>query len=236
MNRISILIISAICSLMCIFVADASDNVAYKDKNVRITLVTDGLARLEYSPSGNFVDDPSFVAVNRDYPEVKYSVKDKKNMVTISTGIMKIEYKKTGAFDKNNLKISSMRVSPRPFIWKPGDSQKGNLGGTLRTLDRMNGSKFDGRDEVPMPDGLLATDGWTLIDDSSNFLFDDSDWAWVKKRSDNSDSQDWYFLAYGDNYKKALKDFTILSGKVPSLPAMPSDTGGADIMPIVMRN
>lgn len=50
MNRISILIISAICSLMCIFVADASDNVAYKDKNVRITLVTDGLARLEYSP------------------------------------------------------------------------------------------------------------------------------------------------------------------------------------------
>lgn len=59
MNRISILIISAICSLMCIFVADASDNVAYKDKNVRITLVTDGLARLEYSPSGNFVDDPS---------------------------------------------------------------------------------------------------------------------------------------------------------------------------------
>ncbi len=218
MNRISILIISAICSLMCIFVADASDNVAYKDKNVRITLVTDGLARLEYSPSGNFVDDPSFVAVNRDYPEVKYSVKDKKNMVTISTGIMKIEYKKTGAFDKNNLKISSMRGVTPAFIWKPGDSQKGNLGGTLRTLDRMNGSKFDGRDEVPMPDGLLATDGWTLIDDSSNFLFDDSDWAWVKKRSDNSDSQDWYFLAYGDNYKKALKDFTILSGKVPLPP------------------
>lgn len=125
MNRISILIISAICSLMCIFVADASDNVAYKDKNVRITLVTDGLARLEYSPSGNFVDDPSFVAVNRDYPEVKYSVKDKKNMVTISTGIMKIEYKKTGAFDKNNLKISSMRVSPRLSSGSPAIARKG---------------------------------------------------------------------------------------------------------------
>ena len=45
--------------------------------------------------------------------------------------------------------------------------------------------------DMKLEDGLLSTDGWTLIDDSKNFLFDNSEWAWVKER-EHKDGQDWY--------------------------------------------
>ena len=71
---------------------------------------------------------------------------------------------------------------------------------------------------MPIEDGLLATDGWTLIDDSDNFLFDgDKEWEWVEKRPDDG-AQDWYFLAYGHDYKAALRDFTLFAGKMPLPP------------------
>ncbi len=57
-----------------------------------------------------------------------------------------------------------------------------------------------------------------MIDDSGNLLFDNSEWAWVKERQTSPEAQDWYFLAYGKDYKKALKDFTAFAGKVPLPP------------------
>ena len=70
---------------------------------------------------------------------------------------------------------------------------------------------------MPIEDGILSTDGWTLIDDSKGLLFDDSEWAWVTERP-SGEGQDWYFMAYGHNYKAALKDFTTFAGKVPLPP------------------
>lgn len=37
--------------------AQTSGNVAYQDGNVRITMIDDGAARLEYAPDGKFVDN-----------------------------------------------------------------------------------------------------------------------------------------------------------------------------------
>ena len=65
--------------------------------------------------------------------------------------------------------------------------------------------------------GLLAKDGWSFIDDSKNFLFDNSNWAWVEERKDKN-GQDWYFMAYGNDYKAALKDYTVFAGKIPMPP------------------
>ena len=48
-------------------------------------------------------------------------------------------------------------------------------------------------------------------------LFDNSDFSWVKER-ENRPVQDWYFMAYGSDYRAALKDFTLFAGKVPLPP------------------
>ena len=205
--------------LLAIGLKAQSKNIAYQDATVRFTVITDGTIRMEYAPDGHFVDNASQVAVVRDYPEVDYVVKDGKT-IEIMTSKLKLQYKKdSGAFTADNLSISSLEGIAPSFVWKPGMVQEHNLKGTYRTLDSFDGETSVGKDHKAMPieDGLLATDGWTLIDDSHSFLFDDSDWPWVMER-ESPDHQDWYFMGYGHNYKQALKDFTVFAGKVPLPP------------------
>lgn len=201
-------------------------NIAYTDGQVRFTVITDGTLRMEYAPDGIFVDDKSFVAVNRTYPQVNFQLKTKGGWVEIATSKMKMRYKKdSGQFTDKNLVITAAK-GMLPFTWKPGDKQTGNLKGTYRTLDGMDGdtqtqtwvadTKKD--EKLKLEDGLLATDGWTFIDDSKCLLFDNNpEWDWVKERSANG-GQDWYFMAYGHDFKAALKDYTVFAGKMPLPP------------------
>lgn len=199
--------------------AQTAGNVAYRDANVRITMIDDGAARLEYAPNGKFVDDKSQVAVIRDYAPVSYKVSDKSKTVRISTNEMTITYVKgKGPFTSANLSIVSAREKgTMPFSWKPGLKDAGNLKGTYRTLDGYDGNLRDGK-PMPIEDGLLSKSGWTLINDSKSYLFDRSEWPWVEERPDTARAQDWYFLAYGHDYKKALRMFTKFAGKVPLPP------------------
>ena len=219
--RINFKSILFITLLMCCL--GTSANVVYQDNNVRFTLIDDGTLRLEYAPDGKFVDNKSFMAVIRNYPKVRYTINNNAKQVVISTAKLKLVYKKGNApLTKDNLTISSTKVIKTPFVWKPGMQQKGNLKGTYRTLDGYDGSEYqysNPKHEMPIEDGILATDGWTLIDDSKSLLFDGAeDWDWVTERQSAEDAQDWYFMAYGHDYKGALNSFTKFAGKVPLPP------------------
>lgn len=225
-KKITMLLLgAAVCTASAAASVPTTDGVVYKDKHVRFTVVADGLVRMEYQPKGKFIDDQSLVAVNRQYPKVDAKVTDDGKTVRITTPKMELTYVKTpGPFTPANLTIKNA-PGVKDFTWHPGDVQKANLGGTTRTLDEWDGKDWLKRDSahtvVPqeLEKGLLARDGWTLIDDSRNFLFDkDPDWQWVKERPKTKGAQDWYFLAYGDDYKGALGDFTVLSGRIPIPP------------------
>ncbi len=203
-----------------------SDGVVYRDKNVRFTVVTDGLLRMEYSPKGRFADDRSFVAYNRTYPDNHAKVSESADRVVIETPKLQLTYKKgKGPFTAENLKVVSAG-SVRPLEWVPGKKQEHNLQGTTRTLDRWDGPDYLHKegdewksDPQELEEGLLARDGWTLIDDSRSYLVDnDPEIPWVKERARDKGAQDWYLMVYGDDYKGALKDFTVLSGKIPMPP------------------
>ena len=214
-------LILGICLVQVLQAQNLRKNIAYEDEHVRFTVIADGAVRLEYAPDGQFVDAKSFVAVEREYPAAEYKVK-KGAWIEISTPKMILRYKRnSGAFSASNLSIRSPKNTAAPFAWKPGMKQTGNLKGTYRTLDGYDGDTYiydENRPKIPLEDGLLATDGWTLIDDSANFLFDgDKEWEWVKERSAKG-GQDWYFLAYGHDYKSALRDFTLFAGKIPMPP------------------
>lgn len=223
-------LILAFCMLQGILLSlgaqDMHQNIAYADNNVRFTVISDGALRLEYAPDGKFVDNKSFVAVNRLYPDVDYKLKSKGAWIEITTSKMRMRYKKdSGQFTGDNLMIEAVKGA-FPFTWKPGVQQKGNLKGTYRTLDGMDGetqtqtwvADTKKGEQLKLEDGLLATDGWSFIDDSQGLLFDnDPDWEWAKERPANR-GQDWYFMAYGHDYKQALKDYTLFAGKMPLPP------------------
>lgn len=220
----SLLCLLALCG--CLDAQNLQKNIAYEDAHVRFTVIADGVIRMEYAPDGQFVDNRSFIAVNRQYPQVDYRLKTRGRWVEIATSKMVMRYKKdSGAFSADNLSIVSAKGT-LPFSWKPGMKQTANLKGTFRTLDGFDGEvQTQGyvRDSKPgekiqLEDGLLAKDGWTLIDDSKGLLFDnDPDWPWAQNRPDNG-GQDWYFMAYGHDYKAALKDYTLFAGQVPLPP------------------
>lgn len=220
MKRIKMSLVTAMLSMAVLSIAAQSGrNIVYQEGEVRITLITAGAVRLEWQPSGaQFIDNRSQVAVNRDYPAVPYQIKESKSQVTISTSCLVLQYKKgSGPFSEKNLTIKSAK-GMLPFTWQPGLPNEGNLKGTSRTLDGYDGnfSRYD-KKPLQLEDGLLSTQGWSLIDDSHSYLFDNSDWPWVAERP-ATEGQDWYFLAYGHNYKQALRDYTLFAGKVPLPP------------------
>jgi len=194
-------------------------------QDVRFTVLTDGVIRMEWDSTGVFTNDPSFVVVNRDLPVPKFKTQNDGNWLTISTKKMSLRYKlNSGKFSEENLVITSDKSmdtqidsSFHSFEWIPGMQQKENLKGTYRTLDGYEGDKNWNGQTIPIEDGLLAKDGWNLIDDSKSFLFDDSKWSWVKIRT-NLKAQDLYFFAYGRDYKAVLQDFSRIAGKVPMPP------------------
>ena len=212
--------IIALLAAATLLTGNAKAEVVYSDSNVRFTLVDESTVRMEYAPDGKFIDNKSFVAVERSYAPVKHTRKVSGKKLTIATSQLTLTYKiGSGAFAKDNLKIAGTKsAGTREISWTPGMQQKSNLKGTYRTLDGYDGN-MRGDKPMPIEDGLLARDGWTLIDDSHSLLFDgDPDWDWVTTRPSAEGAQDWYFMIYGHNYKQALKSFTRFAGNIPLPP------------------
>ena len=212
--------IIALLAATTLLTGNAKAEVVYSDSNVRFTLVDQSTVRMEYAPDGKFIDNKSFVAVERNYAPVKHTRKVSGKKLTIATSQLTLTYKiGSGAFANDNLKIAGTKsAGTREIGWKPGMQQKSNLKGTYRTLDGYDGNMHAGK-PMPIEDGLLARDGWTLIDDSHSLLFDgDPDWDWVTTRPSAEGAQDWYFMIYGTNYKQALKSFTRFAGNIPLPP------------------
>lgn len=179
--------------------------------NARFTVLTPSLIRMEWNEKGAFEDKASLVFINRNLPLTPFQKKDAGDWLQIKTTVLTLRYKKnSGKFSKENLQIS-FSVHGKKVQWVPGMKDSLNLKGTTRTLDNTDGS-------ADLEDGILSRSGWALIDDSERLLFDGSpDWNWVTARP-LGEKQDWYFLGYGHNYKKALYDYTRVAGKIPMPP------------------
>ena len=178
-----------------------------KGEKYRFTVLTKALIRMEYSDKGIFVDQPTQTVVNRDFPVPEFSVKETEDMLEIITSCLRVRYDKK-KFSPTGL---SIRVTGQPgagsAVWNYGDKPV-DLGGTARTLDEADGS-------IPLESGILSAHGWSLLDDSSSLLLNEK--GWIQKREDK-EGTDLYFFGYGRDYLNNLKDYHVLTGKVPLLP------------------
>ena len=181
-----------------------------KNGNVRFTVLTSRLLRLEWSADGVFENHASLVFLNRHLAVPPYSVHRDGDWLIIATDSLTLRYKEnTERFSPENLTIS-MKLNGRSVGWRPGMKDTANLMGTTRTLDGVEGT-------TPLEPGLLSRDGWVLVDDTGRQLFDTSAWPWVLPRP-AGERQDWYFFGYGHSYKDALGDFIKVAGRIPMPP------------------
>ena len=194
----------------------------------RITVITDSLLRLEWSDEGKFVDVPTQTVLYRDFYDEKnlpqFSVRNREDgLLEIETSKLLLTYNRE-AFSKEGLSVVVRGVPWSQFnTWHYGDDCPGNLLGTFRTLDQVDGP-------VKLGDGIISRDGWAILDDSNSCVivpekeirgkhnpYD----AWVLPRKSlvgDGNYEDLYFFGYGHEYIKAIEDFYKLTGSQPLLP------------------
>ncbi len=207
----------------------AADEAVVIRGNARFTVLTDRLIRMEWAEDGHFEDRASLAIINRNLEVPAFRVSGSGDKAVIRTSALTLTYSGNGKFTADNLCVS-FRMNGKPVAWRPGMAATGNLRGTVRTLDGIDG-RFDAKtlrrfrrkgaaQERPLEDGILSRDGWAIVDESDRHVLEknDSDWGeWVAARPEG-EHQDLYIFAYGHDYKAALADFTKVAGKIPMPP------------------
>ncbi|MDR2977265.1 MAG: alpha-xylosidase [Streptococcaceae bacterium] len=172
----------------------------------RFTVLTENLIRIEYSESEKFEDGLTQIVQNRNFEIPKFDVIKNDNGIEILTSSVRLYYS-GGAFNKSSL-FADARYNSSVYSnrWRFGERIEGNLGGTTRTLDQIDGT-------CPLDDGIMSKNGFAVLFDASMVLNASEDIVGT-----SSDQVDLYFFAYGREYRQALRDFYRLTGPVPKLP------------------
>jgi alpha-glucosidase (family GH31 glycosyl hydrolase) len=173
----------------------------------RFTILTPKLIRLEYDPSETFEDRPTQIFWYRKQPVPKFSKTLNDQQTTLETDALRLTYENQNlGFHGDFLQI---KLKETGFIWKYGQKNSTNLGGTVRTLDQVNGA-------IPLNPGLISQTGWAIVDDSDSLVFNND--GWLEIRSAPPQAKDLYFFGYGKEYTQCIIDFQKISGQIPILP------------------
>ncbi|HMN41675.1 MAG TPA: glycoside hydrolase family 31 protein [Phycisphaerales bacterium] len=202
---------------------------------VRVTVICEECVRIEYAPfhegggPGRFCDLPSLFAIHGPagdgsrVPEMGLetrvfttSADAGSEPIRVRTRRFSLEYTPDGrpphagnmrAKIEHPAPPGGVEVFDGGVVWTPGARNRFNLGGTLSTLDGLRGP-------YPLGEGLLARDGWHVVDDSRRHVLVDG-WAATRESQGLGPNTDWYLFAYGEDYAAALAAMTIIAGRVP---------------------
>lgn len=171
--------------------------------NVRISVITSRLIRIENQSDGKFCDLPTQTVLNRNFSTVSCIITENKSNFAIKTDDTTFVFSATGKLIQVILKDGKCVT----------DFNNGNLKGTRRTLDMTKGA-------VKIGDGILSRNGVAVMDDSKTLVLLDN--GTVRPRNETlgrqSGGTDEYIFAYGHDYKGALRDFYSLTGRTPLIP------------------
>lgn len=166
--------------------------------DVRFSVLTDRLLRVEIDSNLQFTDEPTQTVINRNFsaPQFK-TVEDGDTLIIITT-------KAIFRYDTKAHKMLGISLKGGKSLC---EYKKGNLKGTYRTLDQTSGS-------VALGDGIMSKDGVALIDDTKSLILN-CDGTIGERRKTQKDE---YYFAYNHDYRKCLEDFFKLCGEVPLVP------------------
>ncbi|MBQ4603617.1 MAG: DUF5110 domain-containing protein [Clostridia bacterium] len=180
----------------CSPIADKKQTLVYK--NVRLTVITPCLLRVEVQKEGRFCDEPTQSVWFRNLGEVNFEVNDSGNKVEIKTE------KATFTYSLSSKKMISIKLADGRTV---KNYKSGNLKGTCRTLDITAGI-------IRLSDGVCSRNGVAILDDSKTLAIK-TDGLILPRENKETDE---YYFAYGNDYIGATTDLYKLTGKVPLIP------------------
>jgi len=181
-----------------------------KGEKYRITVLSEGLLRLEYNSKGIFYDAPSQFAINRDFDVVPMEIKQDDKFLEIKTKYFTLTYVKEKNFDAGkilpmaNLKID---VNGMESTWYVNHAEVKNMNGLFISEDGPSiNQKFQR--------GLYSLDGFSSFNDSNSLIYNEE--GVLVNREDNY--LDIYLFVYGKDINNAFKDYYKLTGYPPLVP------------------
>ncbi len=184
--------------------AKSNPKAIIKGNKYRFTVLSPRLIRLEYNENGEFIDNPTELALYRNFDLPKFKVKDDDHFLEITTDYFKLNYTKEKPLEGTkvnpsiNLKVNLLNTDK---IWYYGHSEVRNFGAPFNLLDEGNKIK-----------GLYSEDGITTITDSTNIFEEDGT---IKEKPN---SIDMYLFMYNKDFEEALKDYYKLTGYPALIP------------------
>lgn len=164
------------------------------ENDVRFSVLADEILRVEI---GEITDLPTRVVWFRNFEKPKFTYEKKGSVAKITTS--KCEFH----FDLRSKKMKQIIVggkSVRSF-------SKGNLRGTYRTLDMTTGP-------IRLGEGVVSRNGVAVVDDSKSVLLKENGSILPRGKG----ATDLYFMAFGDDYRRAVQYLFKMTGQVPLVP------------------
>ena len=190
--------------------ATCNNKVVVQGQLFRISVLTERVVRLEYSPYGQFVDNPTQLILRRNLGLADFSIKQDSNTLEIVTKYFALYYQKEQPFTggmsaTKNLKITLLsRDKDRSKDWYFGHPEARNLKGNMISTDIPTNAN--------QARGLYSLDGFVSIDDSKSKLIME-DGTLGEPPVEHIDT---YVIMYDRDFKQALADYFKLTGS-PSL-------------------
>ena len=182
----------------------AKEKMVIQGNKYRFTVLSPCLIRLEYNPGSIFYDNPSQFAVNRNFNEFEYEVKQDEKFLEIKTKYFTVHYIKEKDFDAGklvpmaNLKID---LNGTDKSWYVSHAEAKNMKGLFISEDG------DTKNQVKQK-GLYSLDGFTSFNDSDSLIYQE-DGTLIPRENKYLDV---YLFIYGKDYNEALKSYFTLTG------------------------
>lgn len=197
------------------FVENMADAICKKDniilgKKYRISILSERLVRLEYSPTGKFEDRPTQRIIFRNFDKVNFIVTHSETLVQIVTSYFTIDYVKEKPFEGskvtpgNTLKIT---LNKTDRAWYYNHPEARNFGTISYSLDDFKG-------KLKLNKGLYSTDGFAYIDDSNSLVLNDNGTF----SSRTNQEMDLYVFIYRKDLGLCLQDYYKLTGYPQMIP------------------
>ncbi len=184
----------------------------FRGQNWRISVLSERLVRLEYDPTGKFVDIPSQLVRKRNFGLPEFKVQQDASYIEITTRYFRLSYVKGQVFQGNsidpmkNLKITLISSDKdRERNWYYGHPEVRNANGNMISVDIPSSNVYHR--------GLYSFEGFASINDSNNKLIAEDGTLLDRVPG----SLDIYVFMYDKDFSQALIDYFKLTG-FPDLP------------------
>lgn len=185
--------------------------VVHQTDRARLSVLTPYLVRFEWSPSGDFTDEPTQVVLDRDLGPVEVQVTPVGDGVEVVTDGFELVHD-GGPPTPSGLSLQVRGgVTTYHSVWRYGVPvrEQSRLGGTARTLDEVDG-------RTPLEPGVVSRDGYEVLDDSASLVRTGPGPTDLRAREEGA--VDLYVFAHGLDFRGALRDLYALTGTPPLVP------------------